>query len=114
MVNARTMLKNSNAKNKDDLIRQINEVIVVINEIKDAIPIDEMKIAKDTSFFDLRCGEAVSSRLANTCLRNGYETIGDICSKTKTETRNMPKLGRKSFQELECLLERAGLKFRDE
>lgn len=92
-----------------------------ICEIADKLgnmPVDDMKaIAEtcETAKTEKRLDELdLSVRCYNCLKRANYETLGDVCSHTRDEISKIRNLGQKAFNELDKVVHKHGLKFKDE
>lgn len=61
----------------------------------------------------IRITEVASTRLANTCLRHGIYTLGQLAEMRRTDLLHFKAFGMKSLQEAQRILEENGLSFKE-
>lgn len=62
---------------------------------------------------NIRITEVASTRLANTCLRHGIYTLGQLAEMRKIDLLHFKAFGMKSLQEAQRILEENGLSFKE-
>lgn len=62
---------------------------------------------------NIRITEVASTRLANTCLRHGISTLGQLAEMHRIDLLKFSAFGMKALQEAQRILEENGLSFKE-